>query len=346
MSFFRKFSGLVIAVLIGLGTLYVLFLAYNRYETKRQSVTNFNKTFIEFGDEKSFPQWNEIAEFLPLSKLRYEGVLKGDKVFDVIYELDKYSFRKEDTDSHLKEGHLLLGGCSFIFGNAINKEDTLSSYLRKKLPNVKVMNMGHGGGGLHTQLRVFDLVDLHEYAPEQKGTYIYFFFVDHIHRWKANPSYLSWAQGEDVHWEWNQGKLEPMLLKDFKGYKEFHEAKSAGLENVYIKSRAINNKGWDQNDLKLYVKAVKILREKYLRKYPGGRFVFAFYPLMPDLEMAGELKKILMRENIPFIDFKPAFDEYASKGKFPDEYFNVPLDGHPNGKFNEYFSGTIINHLK
>lgn len=343
MSFFRKFAGVFIALIIGFGTLFVLLRIYNSFEARKTSPNGKHRELVDPGKSELFPQWNELGEFPPLSKVRYYGVENGQTRFDVSYEMDEKAFRKENSVPSIKNNHLLIGGCSFIFGVAIQKDETLTTFLRSKLPETQVVNIAHGGGGLHTQLRTFELINLKEYASPSKGTYIYFFFVDHLQRWIGNPSYLSWAQKDDIHYEWEGDKLVSMPLQNFKGYQDFLKARESGLDNVYIKTHAMQ--GLRDEDLVSYVKGIKALRESYLKQYPEGRFIFAFYPFMPDLESVKRLKVVLDKEKVFYHDFLDEFNFYVSRSGLPDNSLTVPMDGHPNKKFNDIFSDFVIKRF-
>lgn len=343
----KKTGGLLVALLIGLGTLYGLFALYNKREVKR--VVHQQKKiyeFIETGRPEVFPRWDEIGEFPPLSVMRYHGIYEdGRPAFDVKYKLRADGLRLEESSPGKKKSHFIVGGCSFIFGIGINVEDTLTSQLRSKGPGVNFLNLGHGGGGLHTQLRTFDLIDIKSLAPEAEGTYIYFAFFDHLYRWKGAPSYLAWAQPDDIHYMFKGKKLVHMKISESDAYKEFMKARQAGLDMVFIKSTAISEDQWADKDIEEFTEGVRLLKIKYNKLYPKGRFLFGFYPYFYEHRIAERLKKKLEKKGVEYYYPVTEFFDYMKKNHLTDADMTVPVEGHPNRKFNDYFSDVLIQRF-
>lgn len=347
MQFIRKTSGVLIGLVIGLGTLYLIFTTYNKDAAIKYAERKMtHHELIKNGDLDIFPEWDEIGQFPPLSEVRYFGQKDGKIFFDVNYKYAQNGLRIEKEIPGTKKTHLILGGCSFVFGAAIQADETLSSQIRRKHDSINVLNFGHAGGGLHTQLRAFDLIDVKKLVPETDGTYVFFFFFDHLARWKASPTYMAWAQPDDIHYEFDKsGKLTHMRLKDYKGWKELTEAREAGLDHVYIRTKSITDDKWSDELLNDFVKGIKELRKKYLALYPKGRFVFSFYPFMSEKEAVRRLVGILEKENIEIYDGVYEFHQHVINSKLPDSSFNVPLDGHPNARFNDFYSDALSRRL-
>lgn len=329
-----------IPVLICLGTLYGLFWGYSRFQEKKKVPNGLLVERIVPGDEKVFPKWHEYAQYVPNSSVRYSGTKDGKTIFDVRFDMDKYSLRLEKSDTHEGKEHLILSGCSMIFGVGLNEQDTLSSKLRVQRKDLNVLNFGFGGGGLQSILRAMELIDLKKIAPQKKGKFVFFFTYDHLHRWLATPRYLAWAHPRHYHYEWKNGKLIGTNIENTEKYKNFMKARAAGVEEVYLRT------GFDQTfhpeDIMSFVDGISELKKRYLGLYPSGKFVVMIYPYTIHYDI---LDQYLKEAGLEFYNEVPAFVSwYEAQGLFENS-FKIPGEGHPTAAFNDYFSDVVLRRL-
>lgn len=327
-------------VLIGLGTLYGLFRVYSLFQEKNKISNGLNVERIIPGDEKVFPQWHEYSQYVPNSAIRYSGQKDGKTIFDVRFDIDKHGLRLEKSDTRQGKEHLILSGCSMIFGVGLNEEDTLSSKLRVMRKDLNILNFGFGGGGLQSILRAMELIDVKKMVPQEKGTFVFFFTYDHLHRWLATPRYLAWAHPRHYHYEWENGKLMGTNIENTEKYKNFMKARAAGVEEVYIRTGFKDT--FEPQDIRSFVAGISELKKRYLGLYPSGKFVVMIYPYTTQYDI---LDPYLKEAGLEFYNEVPAFVSwYEAQGLFENS-FKIPGEGHPIAAFNNYFSDVVLRRL-
>jgi hypothetical protein len=260
-------------------------------------------------------------------------------VFDVQYDIDENGLRIEEHLQTETKEHLILGGCSMVFGVALKAEDTLSSVMRSENSSVNTVNFGFPGGGIQNLIRAMDFINIKNYAKEENGTFVYMFLPNHMHRWQPTSQFVSWASPKHVYYEVKDHKLYPKELSDSEAYKNFQIAKMAGLEHSYLKANGI--KVFNDSDYGSFAEGIKELRRKYLSLYPKGKFLVSIYPDYIEVAAVDALKAVLLKEKIEFLDFISDFEKYKADKKMNQSQFYVPVDGHHNRAFNEFVATKL-----
>jgi flagellar biosynthesis chaperone FliJ len=334
---------LLLSFLIFSATLYGLFRIYDFFAKFPENKIHTEILSIPLKLRFKKEEWKQYSNFSPVSEIRYFAGNPFFPVFDAYYRLDGNAMRAEVDRNPNATEHIFYGGCSMVFGVALNEQDTLSSVTRTKFPHINAVNFGFPGGGLQNLLRAMDFFNLHDYAKEEVGTFIYMFQPDHLERWLATPKYLHWALKDVIHYEVVDNKLRPMKLSETSVFKKYHSFKNAGLEHSYLTLNAINE--FKEKDLETFVMGLKELRSRYLSLYPKGKFMVAVLPAYSKPETVAVLKAILTKENIEIHDFISEFDEHLKKNNLDISKFHVPVDGHPNRLFNEFLSERIVSRM-
>lgn len=323
--------------------MYGLFFFYNQHLKNQKPKFDIQTVYINQGDWNLLPHWDEFGLFPPLSELRYIGKDKGETVFDVIYSLNRWGLRQEPSHSHKKKSHLFLGGCSYVFGIGTSAEETVTANLRKQMKDVEVINFGFPAGGLQSLIRATEIIPLQELSGAKDGHFVYLFFRDHLNRWNATPSYLHWAKPDHVHYEMQKGSLVSMKLSESDAWKAYQKTKDSGLEAVY--EQRLQKGIFDEEEIVSFVRGVKLLKKKYLSLYPKGKFSVALHPFPIEEDVVFLLKKHFDKEQISYFETTHDYMTFLMDGKFEESSFMVPLDGHPNGRFNEFFSELMLRKL-
>lgn len=350
MSILRKISGFILTLIVFLVTLYLLLAFLNRSESEKllkiSRISNYEK--IKRGSHKEFERWSLIGHLEPNSFYRqYLVDSDGELLFDVIYKMNKFGLRNEGPVKPVQEfkSHLIIGGCSFVFGTGLNAEETLSSSFRATLKNANVVNFGHGGGGLHTQLKALDIINLKEFVKENRGTFIYVFYSDHLNRWHAKPSYLIWGLPRRIHYEIQHGELKSMSLSESGQFKDFQKVKASGQEMNFVKAKAISGPNWKEEELEDFSEGVRHLKEKYLKLYPQGKFLVVFHPPFNIRNVSEKMGRFFKVKNIDYFDPTYEFEKHMKMSQTTLKDFQIPLDGHPNQKLNKFLAESIIKWL-
>lgn len=331
---------IVVPFFIGAVTLFGLFWFYSRYQENSKDPRTLFTEQLSPGNSDVFPHWRDFSQFMPLSVVRYYGKKDGEYAFDVQYNISDMALRSEKTASTAGNEHLILNGCSMIFGVGLPEESTLSSKIRAEKPDINVLNFGLVGGGLHNSLRALELIDLKKLVPQENGTFIYFFTYDHLHRWFATPGFLSWANPNHFHYKWNKSKLTEAVIKDTEEYKRFMAAKKSGLEEVYIRTNFKHM--FEPPELREFVAGIGELKKRYKRLFPSGKFLVMIYPFTINHDI---LDKYLKEAGIDFYNEVPEFSKMCESYGESIEDYRIPLEGHPTAAFNDYFSDVVLRRL-
>lgn len=348
MNVRKNILGSFLGLAVGIVTLIILLSIFNYYESESLSRKKSKVTisFVNPGDKIIFPEWHEIGGYPPLSQVLHYGTEDGSVKFETTYRHDKRGLRIENENNGVKKTHLIIGGCSFVYGTAVKDDETLSSNFRRKYPTANVVNFGYPGGGLQTQLRATELFSLRDLASEDKGTYLYFFYYFHLERWIGTPLYLMWAPPSRVHYEVENDKLIRMQLSDSEKFKDFQNIKKYGLDLVFYKWEQLFRKERSSDEIKSFMKGVEVLRERYLMLYPEGRFVFVFSAFMQLANTHSEIKMLLDEKGIEYLELGNDYDSFFEKSGNNKSRISVPIDTHPNGLFNEFLSDVVGKKLK
>lgn len=94
----------------------------------------------------------------PGAKGRIVKSLHGQIIFDTEIEFDSFGFRKTEPAHPNSTNCIYIVGGSLAFGLGVQQNETLASYLQKKLgQRARVINLGFEGYGPHHLLRMLEL---------------------------------------------------------------------------------------------------------------------------------------------------------------------------------------------
>ena len=288
---------------------------------------------------------------LPLFEIRSRLSKDGKTIYDVTYDLDEYGFRKVPRIHAGKEQeHLIITPDSFIFGEGLNAQETLPGILEEELPLFNAYNFSYMGGGVNTLLRFMDLVSLKPLVKEPKGMMIYVVIHDHLARWAARASYMSWVNSNYPHYEIEKGMpVYKGPLQDQEFYKAYKALEQAGLKNtmLHVAGATHPDAKWSETEMEGFLLGLKQVEQKYLSQFPDGRFYFVFHPLYggpPEVMELLESKARAMNFQVlnPHPVFFPMLAHYGNN----NFAFKIPEDGHPNRRANEFFANWLMKELK
>lgn len=269
----------------------------------------------------------------------------GGEKKEIFYAINEFGLRGPSPDPELKSAHLLISGDSYVFGQAVAESETISSYLGKLHPEMRVTNLGWSGGGIHTALRLFDLMNPREYSPEDNGTFIYVFVNFHIYRWLLRPRAIRWATPTIPIYRENDGKVSyEGNLHDYWPRKLFRLIRHSSFGRVLSDSLMNVGVGYRAEDVNSFFHGVEELRRRYLAVYPKGRFVFLIHPLQEDYAFVPGVKEEARRRGIELFDPIP---DWKKNHSGDNKLYLVPGDGHPSKEVNKFLSqyiGEMILH--
>ncbi len=258
---------------------------------------------------------------------------------EILYSINEFGLRGPSPDQKKKKSHLLVSGDSYVFGQAIPESKTISSKLSRLHPDIRVSNLGWSAGGMHTALRLFELVNPKEYAPENEGTLIYVFLNFHVYRWLLRPRFIQWSPDyipvfKEIDERFIfQGNLENLWQK-----KVFKLSMHSSFGKIVLDCLVDIGISYRKEDIHLYFNAVQELKRRYKEIYPQGRFVVVSHPLQDDYSFIPGAKEEAEARGIEFYDSIPEWKESHPEDNLT---YLVPGDGHPKGEVNEFLSQFI-----
>lgn len=278
-------------------------------------------------------------------KINVKKIHQNHLVYDYTASHNRFGFRNV---LGLREGepkkHFILAGCSIVYGDGLDDQDTSTSFLQKKLNGWKVYNLGYSGLSSKEQLYLWRFFDLKSMIPESEGVFVFNHFNAHFERIANGWAYLDWIDGNAVDWITADGKLlYGGILKDTKSWRWARWIKEQGLSYFWLRIVGNFNYWSLKSAIPKSIDLLEALRTEYLRQYPQGRFVITkplFEPWLPEKlhalenEFLNELKrrKFEIWEN-DYLTAKLLENSDVWKGGW-----YIPYDGHPTAKYNNEFA--------
>ena len=334
---------ILIPVVIFFVTLWILVQVWNIFQppTEDQYATKHEWIEVRPGSSEKLPAMAEIVK-LPNTAFRHRITNKHGLVSDVVYKLNSFGIRDQIDIDRPKKSHLLFSGCSFTFGDNISYEESLPAIMREVLPEVNVRNLAFPGGGLHTALRHFEISDFREFVPEQKGIYIYVYIPDHFSRWTRDVSYLRWARALSPTYNSENGKIiYTGKLLDHPDYRRYHFFKSLGISLPDTGVFQMKKK-FERDKMKSFMDGIVLLKERYLKKFPEGRFIWLFHP---QIYYTSSVEKLIrasaQRRGVEVMFANSDYYQYLKTTGITEDSQKIRWDGHPNGEFNKWFAGWL-----
>lgn len=289
-------------------------------------------------DQRPFLAWRRF-------KSVKHGLTVNDKValqYTVNYDGDGFRVIPGEDKKKKIDHHVILAGCSWVFGNGVEDADTFPAALSRLLPTSQVINLGIPGGGVAEQLFLWRYADFRKKIKSSSGVYVYVYINFHHERFQRTPSYLAWAMPMAPTFHRREKSLVYAGVNtDHWDYRFTKWLSGHGLAIYWLRLYSWMLPWQLQNTHVEMAQYLFEVKQNYLRQYPGGRFVVfnAFAPHeMNSRHDSSDFRTILKSYGIEVID----------RGPIPEGKWNIPYDGHPNAKKNELYAeriNTYINQL-
>lgn len=273
-----------------------------------------------------------------------------DLIYDRTYTFNEYGLRKSE---HLKADkarfHFIFAGCSYAFGEGLADGEAVSDIVERKTDMVNSYNLGFNGGHLAQLLFHLEKVDMKSYVREKEGVFIFVLLKTHLGRWHMRPDFLHWAPALFPVYSARSGKLQyEGFVQDHPDYKKFQHLKKMGLEHTALQiGGTIKDKDtFSDEELSEYIGAINFLKDRYLEKFPSGKFLVLVHPQSGFNEpMRVRARELLRKFNLKYID--PIFDYnlFVTDNKLTADDVYIPGDGHPSAKTNEFLAGYLLKYL-
>ena len=216
-------------------------------------------------------------------------------IFDVHYTFDENGYRVTPTPENFRIQHAIFLGCSFLFGEGVENQETLPAVFQSLSHKYRSYNFAFPGYAPNDLLARAQ-VESSAIVRESEGVIFYFFINEHFDRVAGT---MSWIAKAGPH---------PYFTKEREGPIEHRGNFSAGrpmLNRVLLllsRSEIIRFFHLDfppslsPERVNFFGDLVEELRKTYLEKYPRSRFFVVIHPgqewgtkLIPELEKHGIL---------------------------------------------------------
>jgi hypothetical protein len=275
-----------------------------------------------------------LAEFFMKDRgERARLVLKDEQgiISESEYRFNEFGLR-DIGKTEKKKAHLILTGCSFVFGLGLDEDETMPFFLRSEFPSRNVRNLGVPGGGLHTALRYSEILPLKEFVPEEEGTFLYVMIEDHLNRFLLRPGFVFSSWKNAPVYVAREGKIE--FEGNLNEHFIFWKMKFLGFFGLL--SLAKSPQSFSDQELEFFLNGVKELKRRYRVQFPRGKFAWTIHPLSRFRESA-RLEELAKKMDITPQLVPLALPEGASRYELRDH--------HPNGLFNRMYADALAKIL-
>jgi hypothetical protein len=228
------------------------------------------------------------------------------------------------TSSFLTFGRL------FIFGDLLENNKTLASYLQKKLTHHSLYNFGISGGSIHQFLEKILNNSLDSLFTNKDVTILYGGLSDHILRsnYGATDCCFSWGERFITKMKFCTTKetirIPYYLLATSTSFR-------ALTKSSYFSSSTVSSK-----EYKNYCTQLKEIKNQIRLRTTGSLRIIGLSYLMPEKL----LKQCFESLNIQFINIEDIVSKYESKDLF------IENDGHPTALLNQLIAQKITRIIE
>jgi hypothetical protein len=307
---------------------------------------------------KSFEDIPSIQSQLPLEVEESINLPAGKKVvhtkkyqdesllYQAEYLYDGLGLRNTHLNNTKKKEHLIITGCSLVFGEGMNETETFPYLLGQNLKETSVYNFGIAGAGPHDIDFYLNNIDFKKYIGSRNGKMIYFYMDDHTSRASLYPAYLVWGGKNRAFYGFVNGSKLPKLLGksgDSANWRQLEIARKTGLEKSFLEFAYLKSEDEQIKDLKLTAGLIANIQSRYLKQFPGNKFYFAFYPVFgSSLLHRKVMTEELVKLGVNVLDLHRVEQVFQKN----EQVWGIPDDGHPSVEANRKLAELMLSEIK
>jgi len=262
----------------------------------------------------------------------------GRVLYDATYTTDEFGRRiTYPSNPAAKEKFLAFFGCSYVFGEGLNDEETLPWQVAMLAPAFRVYNYGVSGHGPQQMLAKLESGEFAREVAERSGIVVYVFIPHHVRRaigsmrvatkWgRAFPNYELDAQRRPVRiGNFTTGR--PALTRWYDSLAEIATLRFFGVAVPPFLTGG---------HLEFTARVIHGAEEACRSRFADSRFCVLLYPDSPRAEMGGNaIIPYLDRLGIEYLDFTSLID-------MRDEAFSIKEGGHPTAAAHKRVAEALI----
>jgi hypothetical protein len=260
----------------------------------------------------------------------------GAVVYDGAFTSDAIGRRVTPQAAPERRTHLaLFAGCSFTAGQGVSDEETLPARFAARVPGYRVLNYGVSGAGPQ---RMVSQIESHM-SPAAVGPYagrpilVYTAIGDHIGRATGSRYFVgTYASGFPSYAPRPEGGVR--LEGTFADAHPFRVAIARSMEASALLRRLPIPTG--ETDVELTTRIVELARERYLERFPQGRFLVLAFPGKRLPPFVAVLTRLQAR-GVDVLDMRNVFQRGERGIRFDD--------GHPSAEAYERVAARLAAEL-
>jgi hypothetical protein len=236
--------------------------------------------------------------------------------------------------------HALFFGCSQVFGEGVNNDQTLPQLFQNFTNGYQAYNYGFPGYGPNTILRLLQKRDIEQEVFQRKGIAFFVYPIgNHEYRVRLHSDSFRQYAGHPYYEKKKEKIIYRGTLRDVQWFMYF-------LIKIYNKIpipetyRHPFPRYPTAKDEELIADILCEVRDEYKKKFPEGSFFVLIHPLpinKADKEKKEKVVNLLKKKGLKVIDL---YDLNQSASNRYD-YTISRLDGHANAKLNKIIAMAL-----
>lgn len=296
-------------------------------------------------DPEDFERRDPDLGSAPQKNIRVTATRKcpdGRKIFQAQYTIDAQGRRVTPFDESADRPlFMLFFGCSFIFGEGLNDDETLPYFLAQRAPCYTPYNYAFLGYGPQQMLAILEGGRLTTQVKEQRGAAIYGYMGEpgagHIDRAIGSMRIHGWSKHFPYYYLDETGSLH--RDGDFaSGRRAQSLVYSALRRSAIVRLFGINHPLWITEDhIRLAAKIIQESAKAFQRLYNSHAFYVISFPGASQVENRA-LMSLLTEAGIRCLD-------YSALPEFSQKRYRIEGDEHPSTRWNERLADIIARDI-
>lgn len=302
--------------------------------TYKKLVKNYDHVYT---NELGYPLHKENKNF----RQRATVIETGETAYDVAYSLVEGGRRRvPGADEILPLAHLAISGCSVVFGEGLEDDQTLPAQMQKKVQKTRIYNLGRPGGSVVDAIAMLQITNFWKNIEPKKGALL-FFHSSQIHV----PRFLGTISTVGVWNEYGAFLNEDATTGAFQygGVYDQHKPLWTLLSRWAARSQFLKTINFDwppttNSALETYVRALSFLQLQYQQLTDSQNPMVVY--LRPGEKESCEIIPYLEKYKIYYLDYSDfQMQRYATQP------LKIQYDTHPTQEFNRILSQQLMHDL-
>jgi hypothetical protein len=264
-------------------------------------------------------------------------------VYDVVYSIDGNSLRKAPpVTADRPTGCVVFFGCSFVFGEGLNDDETLPYRLGVLTGGAyRIYNFGFHGYGPQQMLSALENGYLERRTACAPTHVIYEAIPDHVARaaglhgfMRLSPRYVLAPDGSVIRKGSYDGPTTPTT--PFEVTLDYHLRKSYLFRWFSSRPRRVTDA-----DVALWSGILQTARRRVATAHPAAEFHVMLWDSDDRARVYARMVEALTTSRFRY---HLATDILPDYGQAPERY-SIPLDGHPNAKANALLAAYVKREI-